>query len=88
MKAKQLSIGYVKDFTTRISECKDIDEYYDLVGGVFIFAELVDIHFRELYEMDADKAETMLLDLRTSARFVAEEITESTLKIREEEKPN
>ena len=74
MKAQQIAIGYVNDFTRRVLICDNVKDYYDLVGAIFIFAEMVDIHFKKLYELDEENADVLLADLRAAARAIAEDI--------------
>ena len=78
--AQIIATAYLHDFTDKIRQCKNIEEYYELIGGVFVFSELVQLHFKELYEMDASNADRVLLEIRTAAKIAAESIASNIIK--------
>ena len=78
--AQIIATSYLHDFTDKIRQCKNIEEYYELIGGVFVFSELVNLHFKELYEMDASDADRVLFEIRTAAKIAAESIAAHMIK--------
>ncbi len=75
--AKHKAINYLNSFVDELQKADNINDYYESVLAVLIYAELVEEHFKELYMIDADTPETMLSELRTAAKAIARETTES-----------
>ena len=78
---QQIATSYLNDFATKVKSCSDITEYYALIGGVFIFSELLQHHFKELYEFDEElDTEKILLELRIAAKIAADNIVSANVK--------
>ncbi len=85
IKAQQLSLEYMRDFASKIRECADVTEYYELVTGIIVFQKLVRAQFKELYEIDAANADDMLSELDKIAGIISDEVLRSVQQERKKE---
>lgn len=79
--ARHRAINYLNNFVDDLQKADDIVEYYESVLSVLVFCELVEEHFKELYEIDSDTPETMLAELRLAAKEIAKETTNKKVDI-------
>lgn len=85
LRAQKLSVEYLRDFSEKIRQCADVNEYYELVTSVLVFQKLVKAQFKELYEIDDANSDKMLADLDTVAGIISEEVLRSVAEERKKD---
>lgn len=76
MSSRSQAIKYLHDFTNEIMSCESIEDYYEKAGAVFIFSELIYLHFKEHFEVD----DNLLLSIKSAAKQIAQEVSKESKK--------
>jgi hypothetical protein len=73
------SMDFFNEFNTKVSQCKDTDEYCALVASIFLFNKLVISSFKSgfLRDSSAEELETFLGVLNEQAEVMSKQVIDN-----------